>query len=843
MLEVSINQNAMESINGRDLDVDGDPYEITYVSAPCGAGKTYALAHYLKDALSRNPFDEPQQFMYVAPTIDLLEEFSSRLTDLGVVAQRIIAGLPGQKDVFERVTRHLRNPDLYDASHVTLITHKTFLRLPVGLRHPERWRIFIDEVPQSDEFQFARLPKTRDLLSDYLDGKSLKEGLVRIDKKPRASIKRLLEMRDTGIDAMREMLHKIESPNYTVYTDGQSFDRVFNPTQANCDPTFSLPLLAVVNPDIFDGCCFLAANFEDSMLFDLLKRHKKGIALHQALTKGLRYDHYHESVGQRASIKYVLEGTRYSKSCRDKLTLDGRPLKLAIDETILAHLGTEPFLLVANKDDKGPLVNAPNAERLSGSPHGLNCFQTHTRIVFLAALNRSGKHLAMLGNAGFTQDTIRRATLVEAVHQSVMRTALRDASSSASVEIVVQDAWTAKQIGQVLGCRNICKLGNISLDTLEPYNPRERNRRYNFQKALRSLPAVGSDQGGTEEDHEDNNSAANSLLFLLDNIGKCHDSAAIEEPIATNTSRSGIQFTLHDSIYSSAPEEHAQVLLPFNDFLKILKVAARTPIARKEEHPLFTPSIFKSGGTKGCRTKDNFLSSSCLVLDFDGGSLSPETFETIFWKDAGACEKRTFIIYNTFSRAASDPNRFRVIMPFARPVTSIEVFEAIFEAIAERIEDAGYCQADAKLDKVGRNPTQPYYLPCTNRHHKDQAFIRSYGTQTKDIERYAINPTAYEVTLPRYINPLGRAQARRSNGDKNDSAEARAHIDSVKQALKSMSSNRHQLYFELGVLMARKYRYPLDEVEEELLDVAGSDQKMRRKARDILRSLTRSRRT
>ena len=65
---------------------------ITYVSAPCGAGKTHALAHLIKDALSKEPFDEPVQFLYVAPTKRLLEEFSQRLTDLGIEAQTIIAG-------------------------------------------------------------------------------------------------------------------------------------------------------------------------------------------------------------------------------------------------------------------------------------------------------------------------------------------------------------------------------------------------------------------------------------------------------------------------------------------------------------------------------------------------------------------------------------------------------------------------------------------------------------------------------------------------------------------------------------------------------------------------------
>src|SRR4029079_8406804 len=99
----------------------------------------------------------------------------------------------------------------------------------------------------------------------------------------------------------------------------------------------------------------------------------------------------------------------------------------------------EPFLLVANNDDKGLLVNAPGAERLSGSPHGLNCYQHHNRIVFLSARNRKPKHLAMLRDAGFSQDTIQRSTLIESVHQSVMRTAHRYTYATCTAEVTLAD--------------------------------------------------------------------------------------------------------------------------------------------------------------------------------------------------------------------------------------------------------------------------------------------------------------------------------------------------------------------------------------------------------------------
>ncbi|CCB65861.1 protein of unknown function [Hyphomicrobium sp. MC1] len=832
--QVSPDFSNLHGTDSLGFDATYNPHLITYVSAPCSGGKTHALANLIKDAFSRAPFVEPQRFMYVAPTVDLLGEFSTLLTGLGITDQTTIASSTCTKDVFERVTKHLRSSDLYQATHITLITHATFLRLPAGLRHPERWRIFIDEVPQIDHFQNARLPETRNTLAGCLEASPFTEALVRVDKKQGKSIKKLLE--DTGVKGIADMLRKIESPNYTVYTDAVSFDRVLKPTRANFDPEFSLPLLAVINPDIFDGCCFLSANFEESMLYDLLMRNKKIVVPNEELTAMLRYQQYPKVVGQRAHIRYLLDGKRYSKSLRDKFTSDAKRVKPAIDDTILNHLGREKFLLVANKDDKGSLTKATNAERLSGSPQGLNCYQNYTRIVFLSALNRDAKHLSLLREVGFSGDTIQKATLVEAVHQAVMRTALRDPSSKAAVEIIVPDKWTAQELGNILGCANISRLGNIVLNGVLPYTQKDKDRRHDFQKLFKSLLVIGRNTNISSGDDDEKLDSAISLPFLLKDMKKGSYFAANGSLAATNRLNSGISFTLHDTVTATGASEHAANLLPAQDFVRFLRVASRTPISRKDELPLLIPSIFKENPKGGFRANDNFAFSSCLVLDFDGGALSPEIFENIFWHSAGSSGKRSFIICNTFSRTASEPNRFRVIMPFKKPVTDAKVFEAIFDAVALRLEQAGYPKAESKLDENSRKVTQSYYLPCTNRQHKDQAFIRAYGTQTREFDRYAIDPEAYEVTLPR-TEPLPCTQTPHPKRGKDDSPEARKHIESAKNKLRSMTSGRHQLFFDLGVLLARKCYYSLHEVERELLEVAGSDPKMKKKARDIMKSL------
>ena len=79
------------------------------------------------------------------------------------------------------------------------------------------------------------------------------------------------------------------------------------------------------------------------------------------------------------------------------MTSDGKTVKEAIDDTILAHVGDRPFLLATNKDDKNsPLVQSPHAKRLGGKVSGLNCYKEYTCIVFISALNRKTIHQSML---------------------------------------------------------------------------------------------------------------------------------------------------------------------------------------------------------------------------------------------------------------------------------------------------------------------------------------------------------------------------------------------------------------------------------------------------------------
>jgi hypothetical protein len=59
------------------------------------------------------------------------------------------------------------------------------------------------------------------------------------------------------------------------------------------------------------------------------------------------------------------------------------------------------------------------------------------------------------------------------------------------------------------------------------------------------------------------------------------------------------------------------------------------------------------------------------VLDFDGGALSPEAFEEIFWTKAERGQRHSFIICNSFSCSPEAPNKYRVIFFYLRPALAL----------------------------------------------------------------------------------------------------------------------------------------------------------------------------
>ena len=149
-------------------------------------------------------------------------------------------------------------------------------------------------------------------------------------------------------------------------------------------------------------------------------------------------------------------------------------------------------------------------------------------------------------------------------------------------------------------------------------------------------------------------------------------------------------------------------------------------------------------------------------------------------------------------------------MPFKRPAVSIDEYQAVYDAIVERLKENG-CEPEViRLDPVFRSGVQSAYIPCTNRAHLDHAYFAAYGMKPGEFEQYAIEPTWYGLT--------------------------RAPNERPATKIRGMKEGRHHPFFELGIKV-RSAGFSPSEIEHRLVDVAGKDNKMQGKARDVMKSL------
>jgi hypothetical protein len=303
-----------------------------------------------------------------------------------------------------------------------------------------------------------------------------------------------------------------------------------------------------------------------------------------------------------------------------------------------------------------------------------------------------------------------------------------------------------------------------------------------------------------------------------------------------------IGVTLHDTVRDTQANQFRVGSFSVLGLKNFLERAAKVPQDSKESQPLFLLTTFRPPvGEASVRAQQNIHAIYGLVLDFDGGSLSPETFVRLIWDDGKSHRSLSFLIFNTFSRSEADPNRFRVIFPFKR-ATDLEGLRAVYEAIEQRLKEDGYPREATKLDPRYLSGIQSSYLPCTNRAHPKSAFFESYGLdRTRNFVEYGIDPEKYRKTRP--TESVGFQTEVEGADDFSDGGSHlqehhRKRAEECENTLRGMTSGRHTLFYQLAVHLALS-GLSEGEVKWRLSSVAGSELKMRLKIRGAIASLHR----
>jgi hypothetical protein len=392
----------------------------------------------------------------------------------------------------------------------------------------------------------------------------------------------------------------------------------------------------------------------------------------------------------------------------------------------------------------------PPAQRLPNKPHGLNVFADYDDIVFLSSLNPTTDHFRFLRSRGIGGDEVHAFTYFSAAYQAIMRTSIRDWESRSAKRILVPCLPLAEYLHENLPGSELVKMdiGLVETPRKKPGRPKRHatngervaaQRQVAKEKQIQILAdqfrlrMQDSDEGNWDDEERDLGSCAENCIRLYSGFGTQPRTA-----------------TIYASKFSTIPLAYVSGNIDaFVEFLHLCHDEYR-PKSKKDTY-LFSPAIFDPNkSTEKNRGKENISYLRHLVLDFENGELQPETLPKLF-------PDIQMVVTNTYNHTNDKP-RFRAVLFTDEPMT-VEVYGLIYNAIADKLEDAGYSvkrpgkrlktsnasnSRPSGLDWSKSLPTSLFYFPCQAQCAEDSFFI-------EQIEgRHPLNPSTWinHVNLP-----------------------------------------------------------------------------------------------
>jgi hypothetical protein len=779
---------------------EGGNEKIKYLSAPASSGKTMAFCGYVSKKSSQ------KNFIYVAPTIQLLEQTEKQLLDLGV-KPNVITSKTHDHDVVKTIMNYVK--DAHEIGNVLLITWNAFELLPYMHRR-DLWEIFIDEVPNIDVYEGLSITNNFDLLKSLLRiGKVDNKGMAKLLPIQDSKLRRFIDDSDDMDKVITPLVRKVLSINHDVFVNVESWEGISDGGK--------LHWISMLNPKCFIETTVMGANIESSLLFHWMSRHHNIEFVNDAcLTSQLRFRD-HSDIKGRLRVSYYLENSLYSKTQARKFDSDTNIcMRDRMDDAALNKIGSRDFLYVVNHDHGREKFDELGGERLSVMPHGLNCYVHHNVIYFCPALNRSPMHMRLMDALGLDRVMVRNSTVNEAAYQAVMRTALRDISSDAVVECIVPDKNTAQWLCSLIDGVGLECIGTDIVDK-KPLTGSERNIKCNDKKILSNM---------LEPNFSDD-----SLLILKEKRN--------ENLVCKPHNPFHCALTFHSDFKDMKPDQFTVKDFTLTEYVRCMRKCSKRRIGKKSDNELMLSAVFNMGDTLigGVRRQDNFIQSSMMILDFDGGDLSVYDFERIFHHDAEYKDKCSFLIYNSFNRSIESPNYYRVCLFYKKPVVTIDEHKAVYRYVIERLEKNGYGAPDngfssrSGLDVASSSVNQSYYLPVTNMHNPDGYYFNAVGYYERDISKYGIDPSdcikVYEANQHNKLKPANTVV------DENEVDFIRKCQDDIR----SMMDTRRRVVFDFGCKLINKYGFDLVSVKNILMETAGSDKTLIKHAKSTLDSL------
>jgi hypothetical protein len=674
----------------------------------------------------------------------------------------------GKGNVTAKLVEHFKKPSEL-TENLVFATHATLPLIPF-IANKRRTHVIVDEEIQAIQYACHRLPIMHPLITD-----------------------------DIQLEPYNSIYSRIVPPRHWFnYVNTEQYERLRR------GDSQTLAFHSILSPAIVEGFASVfmtAANFEATMLYQLWGvsngaedaplASQPSFFRDDGFLNSLRFQSHQN--GHLLTIYYGMDATNSKKRLEDGGTeADGRNNFDRLIDTTRRLFGEERFVWQANKSYDDNRFGA-NATRLPNVPHGLNDYADYHNIAFLSALNPTPDHYRFLASVGLDAMAVYNAIYHQALYQSLMRTALRDPDNQQPINAIVPDLAAARYLQSVFDGAKVVKAETGIVEDVATIKKAGRHRKWqddaerkcqarheakekqieilNKQLSLiRRLPYMNLD-GVVVENESDT---------TFDTCSKWRPEIGLYYiPKKRTPLRGGVRssktqlFQEHTDVFvadyrnldccgsifahKQAPEPSAYLKWQDEEgYVYALTLAYVRKLGKKTDNYLISPAIFDPTPINGKRRGEvNIVYCRHIVLDFENGDLAPSELPSLF-------PDLRMVVTNSFSSTKDKP-RFRAIILTNQPITA-EMYRAIYECTAIKLEDAGYYVGNRKrrgakkpsgLDWTKRHAASLFYLPCLA---KDQAasFFMYYKAARKMLDpvTWLQNTTAEVATATSIVQEI-----------------------------------------------------------------------------------------
>lgn len=700
--------------------------KVYYVDGACGSRKTTKALEFAGHLAKAG-----EKILFVQPTMNLIQQSSSRLRELyPELAVLEITSQTSQGTVQADLTKHLKNNSVN--GEVLFITHKTFLDIE-WFPNQKSWHVIIDEIPEAD-FQFdINVSETWHWALNSLKATECDSNLyLRLcTKQGHLATARLYARNlraDDLVEKMRPLFHAVESAHWTLYVNRMQWNSLGYRDKGQ------LNVHGHLNPSVieeFASVRLMGANVLNSLLFRIWSR--LGIVFIRDKQIVPDYEHHDKKLGSRICLYYFSEH-RWSKTRREKL---GNNLMSVMKEEVKSLFGGEKFLWVANNDIQGDPLGLPEGQRISNISHGDNNWRDYNNVVFLSALNPNNSHFSFLNEMfGLDAADVHKARAWEIAYQCIMRSSLRVPEARNPVRIIVPDIALASYLAyEIFPGAQLSAIAHPDLDT-KLVGKKSPGRRKKEEVASSGQRSKKSRERGKLIDAT--KTTFSKMLFVAD--GK-------------------LKLSFEQNVYSMDWIE--EELSTADDLRNLLHEAYALKYTTKEANLLISGAQFNPDACNETQKGlANVVGVTAMMLDFDGGTLSPREV-TIILTDI------QHLIYNSFNNGKNGQVKFRVVIPFSKPA-SPALYHHVWDLIAERLRDAGYSVGGlpvnlpaSGLDKSKRCANSWFYMPCRAKLGARQTFwMENWSAPTLDpwnwsCRSYSDETEHHDIAFDQYVGQGG----------------------------------------------------------------------------------------